>query len=208
MWKIFKRLIQAVRYLYIPRAEDLPYWSSPPIQYVYESTAILNGGFYTWADRPSILTPNRPVRPNVLYFFRNISMAADIDELDFTSAIVTTPQFNTHLKSDANAPLFREPVLMTKFFNQFDYRLWWSSQQGGDNSSRNEGDALLGTWNGVLAQTAALIGKDSITLKAIITAQEVSDEYYVNQFRTNPYPRMPTVIGSTDSDLCETGGRE
>lgn len=198
MWKILKRLVQAVRYLYVPRAEDLPYWGSPPVQYVYESTAQLAAGFYTWADVPSSLTPNRPVRPNVLYYFRNISMAADIAELDFTGAIVTVPQFNTHLVSDAVAPLFREPLLMNKFFDQFDYRLWWSSQQ--DN------DRLRGTWAGVLQQTPALIGKDAITLKAIITAQEVSDEYYVNQFRTNPYPRLPTVIDSTDSDLCEDGG--
>lgn len=196
MWKLMKRLIQAVRYLYVPRAEDLPYWGSPPVQYVYESTAILSAGFYTWADAPSILTPDRPVRPNVLYFFRNISMSADIAELDFTSAIVTTPQFNTHLVSDARAPLFREALLMNKFFDQFDYRLWWASQQ--DN------DQLLGTWTGVLAQTPALVGKQSITLKAIITAQEVSDEYYVNQFRTNPYPRLPTVIESTDAELNES----
>lgn len=191
-----KRLIQAVRYLYVPRAEDLPYWGSPPVQYVYESTAQLVAGFYTWADTPSTLTPDRPVRPNVLYFFRNISMAADIEELDFTGAIIATPQFNTHLVSDATAPLFREPLLMNKFFDQFDYRLWWASQQ--------EDDKLRGTFSGVLQQTPALIGKESITLKAIITAQEVSDEYFTNQFRTNPYPRMPTVIDSSDSDLCES----
>lgn len=198
MWKTLKRLIQAVRGLYIPRAEDLPYWGSPPIQYVYESTAILSAGFYTWDDEPSVLAPDRPVRPNVLYFFRNISMASDIEELDFTSAIVTTPQFNTHLVSDAKAPLFREPLLMNKYFDQFDYRSWWSSQQ--------EDDQLLGTWRGTLRQIPALVGKSSITLKAIITAQEVSDEYFVNQFRTNPYPRLPTVIGSSDTDICEEEG--
>lgn len=197
MWKMFKRLIQAVRYLYVPRAEDLPYWGSPPIQYVYESTAILNAGFYTWADSPSVLTPDRPVRANVLYYFRNVSMSADISELDFTAAIVQNPEFNTHLVSDAQAQLFREPLLMNKFYTQFPYRLWWSSQQ--------ENDKLLGTWAGTLAQTPALIGKSSITLKAAITAQEVSDEYFVNQFRTNPYPRMPTVIGSKDVNLCEEG---
>lgn len=205
MWKIMKRLIDAVRYLYVPRAEDLPYWGSPPIQYVYESTATLSAGFYTWADTPSAFSPDRPVRPNVLYFFRNISMSADIEELDFTSAIVTTPSFNAHLQSDAKAPLFRESVLMNKFYNQFDYRLWWSSQQGGDNSTRQSGDSLFGTWAGVLAQIPALVGKESITLKATITAQEVSDEYFVNQFRTNPYPRLPTVIGGNDADLCEGG---
>lgn len=202
-----KRLIQAVRYLYVPRAEDLPYWGSPPIQYVYESTAILSAGFYTWADAPSALTPDRPVRPNVLYFFRNISMSADVEELDFTSAIVNTPEFNTHLKSDAKAPLFREPVLMNKFYDQFEYRLWWSSQQGGDSSTRVNADRLFGSWAGVLSQTPALVGKQSITLKAIITAQEVSDEYYINQFRTNPYPRMPTVIGSTDVDNESEDGK-
>lgn len=206
MFKLFRRLIQAVRYLYVPRAEDLPYWGSPPVQYVYESTAQLASGYYVWNDQPSVLTPNRPVRPNVLYFFRNISMICDTEELDFTSAIIATPEFNVHLKSDAKAPLFREPILMNKFYDQFEYRLWWASQQGGDNSAVNQGDQLFGTWHGTLQQIPSLVGKDSITLKAVITAQEVSDEYFVNQFRTNPYPRLPTVIDSSDTDVCDEGG--
>ena len=203
MYKLWRKLIQAVRFLHVPRAEDLPYWGSPPIQYVYESTAILSAGFYTWADRPSPLTPDRPVRPNVLYFFRTVTMSCDTEELDFTSAIVTTPGFNMHLKSDANAPLFREPVLMNRFFQDLPYRLWWASQQGGDNDQDRTGDRLFASWAGVLAQTPGLIGKDSITLKAVVTAQEVSDEYFVNQFRTNPYPRMPTI---TTDDLRDEGG--
>lgn len=185
MYKLFKNLIQAVRFLHVPRAEDLPYWGSPPIQFVYESTALLSGGTYTWADSPSLISPVRPVRPNVLYFFRNVSLVADVEELDFTANIIVNPKFNVHLQSDSKAPLFREPLQMNKFYDQFDYRLWWSSQQADDK--------LYGTFAGTVNQGPTLIGKPSITLKAIITAQEVSDEYFVNQFRTNPYPRMPTA---------------
>lgn len=169
-------LIAGIRALNVPRAEDLPYWSSPPIQFVYESTATLALGTYTWTDTPSALTPDRPILNNALYFFRSISLVADVSELDFQLSISTTPQFQTYLVGDSRAPHFREPILMNKYYDQFAYRLWWMSAQGED-------DQLLGTFRGVITQTANLIGKTSITLKAIISAQEVVDEHYVNLFK-------------------------
>lgn len=176
-------LIGGIKTLNIPRLEDLPYATSPPVQYVYESTASLNLGVYVWNDDPSVLSPNRPVLSKAVYFFRNISLTADIEELDFSAALVTTPGFFIFKKADAKAVLFREPVQMNKFYDQFDYRLtWWSEQ---DN------DQLFGAFRGTLTQTPALIGKTSVTLKAVITAQEIADDNYVQLFKT-AYPKPPS----------------
>lgn len=184
-WGMVGRLISGIRVLGIPRAEDLPYYTSPPIQFVYESTANLNAGAYTWNDTPTALTPNRPLVVNSMYFFRNISLTADIAEFDFTSNILTTPEFRSYRVSDQLTMMYREPVLMTKFFDQFDYRLWWTTQR--------EADSIRAAFSGILQQGAGLLGKNAITLKAIISAQEVTDQNYVEAFkRAYPAPKENT----------------
>lgn len=163
----------------VPRIEDLPYLSSPPIEFVYSSTASLSGGTYTWADAPTVLTPNRPLMVNSLYYFRSVTLAANVDELDFTSNITTTPQFQMYLKSRAKTVLFREPILMVKFLQNFDYKFAWITQSNQDQ--------LFASFTGVLNQGAALIGKSTITLTSVISAQEVVDQNFVKRFRAN-YP--------------------
>lgn len=167
--------------LKIGRAEDLPYWTSPPIQFVYESVAPLALGFYTWADAPTLTTPIRPILNNALYYFRSISLSADIAELDFTSNITTRPQFFMFLRGDSNAPLFREPIEMNKYYENFTYRFFWMSKQGED-------DELRAAFRGALIQGPGLIGKSSITLKAVISAQEIIEENFIELFKT-AYPK-------------------
>jgi hypothetical protein len=159
----------------IPRIEDMPYKTSPPIEFVYRSSAAFVAGFYTWADQPTALVPDRPLMENVLYYFRSITFSADIEELDFTSCIVTMPQFQMYLKSNAKAILFREPVYMVKFLQNFEYRFAWLTQRSGDQ--------LRASFNGVLNQNANLVGKTPITLTAVISAQEIVDDKFIARFK-------------------------
>jgi hypothetical protein len=182
--QILSRFISGVRTLNIPRLEDLPYWTAKPIQFVYESTVNVAGGQYTWADTPSTLVPDRPVLPNVLYYFRSISLTADTEEFEYTTNIVTTPEFRMYLRSDAEAVLFREPILFNKFYDQFDYRLVWESQL------RN--DQLLAAFSGVLLQGPGLVGKASVTIKAVISAQEITDTSFITLFKQK-YPNTGNV---------------
>lgn len=175
-----QEFIRSIEPLNIPRAEDLPYWSSPPIQFVYESTAALALGAYTWNDAPTAFTPQRPILINALYYFRNITLVADIAEFDFSSNIVTTPEFYTFLESYSDAVLFREPLQMNKFYDQFIYRFWWQTYRSDD--------IIKGAFRGSIIQGPGLVGKSSITLKAIIAAQEIVDEHYINLFKAN-YPK-------------------
>lgn len=162
-------------YPVIPRIEDLPYYSAKPIEFVYSSTTTLAAGFYTWADGPTALTPDRSIMENVLYYFRSVTFSANIEELDYTSCIVTMPAFQMYLKSNAKAIFFREPVYMAKYLQNFDYRLAWLTQRAGDQ--------LLASFNGLLLQNANLVGTTSITLTAVISAQEVTDEKFIKLFK-------------------------
>lgn len=161
----------------IPRVEDLPYLSSPPIQFTYQSTEAVSAGSYTWTDAPLPLVPDRPVMSNSLYYFRSLTLAADVDELDFTSNITVTPKFQMYLKSRAKAIHFREPIFMLKFLQNFEYRYAWLTQHNKDQ--------LFCSFNGSLLQGAGLVGKASITLKAIISAQEVVDDTFISMFKSS-----------------------
>jgi hypothetical protein len=121
-----------------------------------------------------------------VYYFRSITLTADTEELDYTANIVTTPGFNIYRASDASAPLFREAVLMTNFFQQFDYRCCWLSRRGNDQ--------LLGTFRGVLIQGAGLLGKAAITLKAVISAQEIVDKEFISLFINYSYPKSGGAV--------------
>lgn len=163
----------------VPRLEDLPYSSSPPIEFTYISSAPFLSGKYRWADPPSPLTPNRPIMANSLYFFRSMTFIADITELDYVSDIVVIPKFQMYLKSSGKTILFREPIYMVKYFQNFDYRLCWLTQ--------NEKDTLFAGFSGTLDQSAGTVGKDSITLTTIISAQEIVDQGFIRMFRET-YP--------------------
>lgn len=157
--------------------DSVPYWSAPPVQFVYESTASLLLGKYTWNDTPSVLSPVRPIQDNDLYVLTSLTLAADITNDDFTAAIETTPLFNFHLVGDSKAPFFREPIQMITFLENFPFRYVWGPSIGSDQ--------LLASFRGVLDQTPALIGKTSITLKAIMAAQEIQDDTIVEDIKTN-----------------------
>lgn len=175
-----EKAISGIKALNIARIEDLPYHDSPPVQFFYQSSATLNAGTYTWSDTPSALTTTRPVLSNALYFFRHITFSADIEELDFTAAITTVPTFQFYQKSMGNVPMFREPIRMMKYLENWDFRLTWMAHE-------SQRDAFRAGFSGVLTQTAALIGKASITLTAVISAQEIISENFIDLF-SKGYP--------------------
>jgi hypothetical protein len=165
----------------VGRIEDLPYVTSPPIQFCYESTAALAAGSYTWADAPSPLTVPRPLLENGLYFLRSITVSADVEEGDFMGSISTVPLFTVYTLSGQSVMLYREPFRVNRFYDQFDYRLVWRT--------RRSDDRLLAAFSGVLTQTAHLIVKMSITLKAVIAAQEIVDDGFIATVEKR-YPAM------------------
>jgi hypothetical protein len=93
------------------------------------------------------------------------------------------PQFYAFLNSDSNAVMFREPLIMNKFYQQFVFPYAWRTQQ--------EDDQIMAAFNGQLAQGMGLIGKASITLKAIISATEIVDDSFGKLFWEKYPARTP-----------------
>lgn len=165
----------------VPRAADIPYWGSPPVQFVYSSTETIVLGKYTFNDDPTAFAVARPILANGLYFFRNISLTADVSELDYTTNLETPLKFYFFLKSDSKTSLYREPIQMDKFYNQFDFPFFWRRH--------TKDDILYGAVRGVIDQGVNLVGKTSVTVKAIISAQEITNERYVADFVKDGYPQ-------------------
>lgn len=192
-----------LRALRVPRIEDLPYWTSPPLQFVYESTATVSAGAFLWNDPASTLKPPRPILQNAVYYFRSISLSADIAELDFEVNLVRVPTFYMYRNSDANAVLFREPVMMNKYYDQFDFRLLWASAKMDDSlngafAGPPPGPSVI---DGVTTPTGPylpasilqgpnLAGKTTITLKAVVSAQEIIDDQFIELVRHYSYPKV------------------
>lgn len=191
-----KRMIKRLRTLNVARIEDLPYDTSPPIQFTYEQTASLNMGNFTFDSTTGSLTPSRRLIANALYYFRTITLAADINELDFETNTVVTPNFQMFLEGDSSVqggsglPLFREAIQMVKFYDFLDYRMTWSP--------RKRNDQLYATFTGQIVQGPQLLGKSSVTLKAIIMAQEIVDENFIYAFRK----KYPDIRGRDIKDIA------
>lgn len=180
--------MNAFKPLRTARENELPYSSSPPIQFVYRSTTPLNAGKYIWNDAPSSLyfpisgtAGRRKILNTTLYYLRDITLTADIDEQDYVSAVSANsaspdciPYLTLHLDSRGSSSLLREPFLMSKFLQNFGYRQFFTVTQTPDE--------LKGSFRGTLTQTPALIGKASITLSAIMSVQEITDQEYMRAF--------------------------
>lgn len=182
-------LISAIRPLAVARIDDLPYVSSKAAQFVYQSTCEVghdsNGnvdtpGNFVWNDRAASMTPARPLGENSLYFIRNLTMTADVNQNHFPQSIVTPPRFYLYKESNLAAPILREPVIMPCFLENFDYRYAFFTS--------DPADQLLGAWTGQLEMVSDLTGKDFITLTMVISAQEIIDENYIAAFK-KAYPK-------------------
>ena len=193
-----------MKYNQIPRITDIPFSSTNPIQFVYQSTATAAGGLYQWTDNPSALAVLRPLIVNSLYLIKEIYFAANVSEENFCAGILppqsalaklltnggvgfspsknatVMPQFQMYLQGAQNAPLFREAIVMPCFLRNFPYPKSWVT--GVIN------DQLLASWNGTIAQAGALLGVSTLTLTATVSALEIQDQAFIELFNKN-YPK-------------------
>lgn len=176
------------------RLEDIPYWTSPPLIFTYRQTEALAAGSYTFlAATKAVFTPSRPIRANALYLFKTLDFAFDVAEFDYLGAFTTLPQFSMFLQSDAAAPALREPIPLSKYFDTIPYllnilgeELLEQAYPGQNAVTPTQGfnfNRLLGNVAGVVAQTAALMGKASLTATIVLTVQEVVDEHFISEFK-------------------------
>ena len=164
----------------VARISDFPLWLSPPIKYVYEQTSTLAAGLYTFALARADFTPAKNLNPGTMLYIRNISFACDVPEALYVDAKTTTPQFRTFMRGDASSPVFKNPLTLTKYFDNTPWE-----QLIYPNKAVNR---LRGNIQGVLTQTAALAGVLTITATIEMYVQEITDREFIKELMKN-YPK-------------------
>lgn len=184
---------------------DLPYFTSPPILFVYQQTANLDSsGNYVFSNQatPAAFTPNRPLNANVLYVFTDLAFSTDIAELDYAGAVTSAMSFSMYMQSGGTTPILREMIPLLTYV-PMPYRLSVLGEQaynpamptalGGGSSSAPKYNGFTGKIAGTLLQTPSLLGKASITATLVFSVQEVSDGDYIEAYRLGVSTEMDAM---------------
>lgn len=172
----------------IARIGDIPYTSSPPMQFSLTLSAVLSNGNFEFFDVAggtplgrSELAGSKNITENSLIVIKDFSFAADIPILDYQQSLVagTIPNFNLFLTSDAGAPQFKDPIQLPNYMDKQQYILALTPKV-----SEN---AFTGFYRGSFPQTAATAGLNTIDFTINFYAVEVVDDNYIAAFKKN-YP--------------------
>lgn len=175
------------------RVADIPYFTSPPLLFVYTQSASLIAGAYAFlAGGKSTFTPSRPLNGNHLYLFQTFDFACDVDENDYMGAYTSALSLSVYVQSDAGAPALREPLPLVKYYRSLPYilpilgtELLGPAYQNSSGVSPNQGffhNRLMANIIGSISQSAPLQGKSAITATCVFTATEISDTNFIKDF--------------------------
>jgi hypothetical protein len=171
--------------------DNVPYLSGVPLLFTYRQTAAVSAGQYdfTGTMQKNAFTPSRPILSNVMYLINTMSFAMDIAEEDYQGSIQTLPEFSIYTQSEGGAPGFREPLVLSRYFERMPYllpllgkELLQESYPGASAAPTAQGfrtNRLLGLVTGLLNQTASLLGKVAITAIVQFTAQEIASDSFI-----------------------------
>jgi len=171
----------------VARLEDLPYYSSPPIQFIHTQQGALALGTYPFVIAKVVMQNTIQLSDNSLIYIRNISFYADVPELDYQLALqlaagtVNIPRLSIYFSGNASVPLLRNPIFLGNYFREQDYRILVRPKV-----TPNTIQAAI---EGTLQQHGGLAGIGQINLTAEVYCQEIVDDNFVSAV-TKKYPAI------------------
>lgn len=111
-----------------------------------------------------------------VYFIDRINFACDISEGDFLAAINTIPTFHLRLFKNRHPVYVRRMPLGNYVDNQETNTFF---------GSKIEGDQLIMDFNGILNQTAPLVGDPTIVASVSLNVYQIDNTDWVDQYH-NP----------------------
>lgn len=169
----------------VARLDDIPYNTTKEMTFTFSQKADLTLGVYPFNSGRATMTGSGNFTGSTLILIRHISFSADIPILAYQQSLqlaggtVDIPTFHAFLKSNANAPIFRNPIFLNDYFPLQPYILALDP--------RIKKDQLNAFFRGTLQQTAALAGITEINLSFKIYANEINDNRYIATFKRG-YP--------------------
>ncbi len=171
----------------IVRVEDLPYFYSPPMQFVFTEKAEITNGTYPFTGNKEIVDNNKNITDNTLLYIKAMSFSADIEKKDYQQALkladgsTNIPSFSCFMQSDAQAPIFVDPIKLGDYFDDQEYKKIVLPKQFPNNISA--------FFRGTLKQTGALAGVTEINLTMNIWVQQITDIAFIDGLR-QAFPRI------------------
>lgn len=172
--------------LNVPRIGDIPYWSSPPMQFSFTEQVELSAGTYPMLAGRTPMINVKNLNESTLIYFYDMTFSVDIPQLDYQQALqlaaggTDIPNFNMFFQDNRNAPALQDPILLQNYFNAQEYRLLLEPKQ--------TPNTLNAFFRGTLQQTAALAGVQFVNLTFTFFAQQIIDDSFIQQFKQG-YPR-------------------
>lgn len=161
----------------VARIEDLPYYTSPPIQFTYTQQAALTIGQYPFILTKAAMNNTVQLTDNSLIYIRDISFYADIDKQDYQEALklaggtLDVPELSLYMAGNAAVPIFRNPIFLGNYFREQSYRKLIMPKFTPNN--------LLASIQGTLQQHAALAGVNEINITVELFCQEIVDDNFI-----------------------------
>ena len=155
------------------RVYDIPHSSSRAVQFTAAITAPFAGGSYAFNGAWEDLAVEIPLRRGV-YVVRSLKFGADIAETDYTSNIVTMPRIWFGLTESSLSSLFRFPLPLSTYDQGSEFNETIRVTQ--------EPCSMKARIVGEIAQSLNMVGKADITLFVSLTAYEISDDAWINQY--------------------------
>jgi len=171
----------------IARMEDLPYYSSPPIQFVYTQQAVLALGVYPMVLAKVAMQNTAQLSDNSLIYIRDISFYADVPELDYQMALqlvgggVNIPRLSIYFSGNASVPLLRNAIFLGNYFRRQNYRML--------ARPKVTPNTIQAAIEGTLQQHAGLAGIGQVNLTVEIYCQEIVDDSFIAAI-TRKYPAI------------------
>ncbi len=171
----------------IARIEDLPYYYSPPLQFTFTQSATITAGVYPFTAARARVGNDKNLTDNTLLYIKAMTFSADIPVLTYQQALqlaagdTDVPRFSMFIKSQANAPIFVDPIQLGDYFRDQQYKKILITKQDPDN--------LTAFFRGTLQQTAALAGVVEINLTMNIWVQAITDDNFIDGLKKK-YPRI------------------
>jgi len=177
-----------------------PVYSTKPLIFNYRETVELYAGAYEWSlSTRDYFTPKLDIDSPNLYIIKSFSFAADINELDYQSAMDIqadgVPEFSLYLRSEGSGTILRMPLQLPVYYRDQEFVQSILPKMGQSGAGKTTGAAIegaftakqanqfMGSFKGKINHTPALVGKQNITLTMTFYIQEIKDQKFIQTFK-------------------------
>ena len=131
-------------------------------------------GGYDWGILANVGQKIIDMEPGTIYLIERISVGCDMSEADFLEAITTLPLI-TLRESQSNEFVYKSPFPISNLIDDKDIVAWVWTDKGDED--------LIATFTGQLTQTAALVGRATLSFYINYSIYAIDDSPFSNKIK-------------------------